>query len=59
MTLPALAAERERLQQISIDSWYAAPHGAQQQTSRMPPLLSIDGTDRPGDGRKDRHQTVT
>jgi len=27
MTLPAFAAERGRLQQISIDSWYAVPAG--------------------------------
>jgi len=44
-----------RLQQISIDSWYAAPADARQHTSRTALLLSIDGADR----RTDRHQTVT
>ena len=42
------------LQQISIDSRYAAPAAvdrAQQQTSCTPSLLSIDGTDRQTDGR--------
>jgi len=68
MTLPAFAAERRRSQEISIDSWYAAPRrsrlsidiscpqGAQQQTSRTLLLLSIDRTD----GRQtDGHPTVT
>jgi len=44
MTLPAFAAGRGRLQQISIDSRYAA-RGAQQQTNHTALLLSIDGTD--------------
>jgi len=35
-------------QQISIDSRFAA--GSQQQISRTPLLLSIDGTDRRTDG---------
>jgi len=67
MTLPAFSAERGRLQQISIDSWYVAPalapainiactQGAQQQTSRtLLLLLSIDGINR----RTDGHPTVT
>jgi len=50
MTLPAFAAERRRLQQISIDSWYAAPPGAQQQTRRTPLLLPVGSTD----GRKNK-----
>jgi len=51
MTLPAFAAEHGRMQEISIDSWYATPapgpsidiscaQGAQQQTIRTPLLLS-------------------
>jgi len=51
MTPPAFAAERRRLlhgartyPQLSIDIFCA--QGAQQQTRRPPPLLSIDGTDR-------------
>jgi len=60
MTLPAFAANCGRLQETSIDSWYAAPAPAvidryllpaQQQTSRTPLLLSIDGTGRRTDGR--------
>jgi len=60
-TLPAFAAELGRLQaavdidrylvcrrcrrpQLSIDIW--RPQGTQQQASRTPLLLSIDGTDR-------------
>jgi len=51
MTLLAFAAERGRLQQISIDSWYTRlQQGAQQQTSRMPLLLLIDRTGRWTDG---------
>jgi len=65
MTLPAFAAERGRLQQISIDSWYAAPAAidrsaaharAQQQPSHMPFCCRSTGqTDRQTDG----HPTVT
>ena len=63
MTLPASAAEHGRLQQISIDSWYArrrrpeisihisCPQSAQ--FSRTSLLLSIDGTDRQTDRRTD------
>jgi len=47
VALPAFAAAADRqppaLQQ-SIDA--SCPQGAQQQTSRPPLLLSIDGTDR-------------
>ena len=49
ITLPAFAAQRRCLQQISTDTRYAA--SAQQQTSRASLLLSIDGTDRQTDGR--------
>ena len=44
MMLAAFAAEQGRLQQIVIVA------GAQQQTSLMPLLLSIDGTDGWVDG---------
>jgi len=37
----------------------AARARAQQQTSRMSLLLSIDGTDRQTDGRTEGHLTVT
>ena len=69
MTLRASAAEHGRLQQISIDSWYArrrrpeisihisCPQGAQ--FSRTSLLLSIDGTDRQTDRQTDGHPTVT
>jgi len=49
MTLPAIFAKRGRLQQI-YQSILAAGARAQQQTSRTPLKLSIDGTD----GRTDR-----
>jgi len=60
VTLPVFAAERGRLLQISIDScWYAAPAdacaSAQQQTSRTPLPLSIDGTD---DGHRQLHRRI-
>jgi len=44
VTLPAFAAERplHGVQQLSID--VSCPHGAQEQTRRPPPLLSIDET---------------
>jgi len=51
MTPPALAY------QLSVD--ISCPHGAQQQTRRMPPpLLSTDGTDRLTDGRTDGQSAV-
>ena len=48
MTLPAFVPKRGgHMQQMSIDSWYAATHGAQQQTSRCrcccPPTAHKDG----------------
>ena len=42
----AFAAQCPRL---SVDN--SCPQGAQQQTSRTPPLLSIDGTDRQTNGQ--------
>jgi len=45
MTLPASAAERRRLQNMSTDSCMRCV-STQQQTSRTPLLLLIDGTDR-------------
>jgi len=57
MTLPAFAAERRRMEQTSIDSWYAAPADtrarAQHQTNyRMPRCCcrSTGQTDRRTDG---------
>jgi len=57
MTLPALAAERQRRQHgarsapaaIAID--ISCSQSAQQQSRRPPLLLSIDGTDRQTDWR--------
>jgi len=49
ITLPAFAAERRRL--LSIDIYCRLD--AQQQTRRMPLLLSINGTDGRADGRTD------
>ena len=64
MTLPAFPAEGGRLQKIGpidrqlLRGAHSYPSTsdarAQQQTSRAPPLLSIDGTDR----RMDGHSTV-
>jgi len=56
MTLPALAGKRmRRAYQLSIYIISAAEARAQQQTSRTPLLLSIDGTDRRTDGRTPDH----
>ena len=55
ITLPAFAAERRRL--LSIDIYCRLD--AQQQTRRMPLLLSINGTDRQTGGRTDGRQTVS
>jgi len=60
MTLPALAAERQRRQHgarsapaaIAID--ISCSQSAQQQSRRPPLLLSIDGTDRQTGGLVDR-----
>jgi len=52
MTLPAIFAKRGRLQQI-YQSILAAGARAQQQTSRTPLKLSIDGTDGRTDGSTD------
>jgi len=43
--------------QLSI--YVSCPKGAQQQTRRTPPLLSVDGTDGQTDGRTDGCSTVT
>jgi len=63
MTLPAFAAERGRLQQISIYGWYAPPDWRDtpeirrfadyqdKQTSRTLLPQLIDGTDRRTDSR--------
>jgi len=47
MTLPAFAAKSRRLQHVvrSYPSISGVDTGAQQQTRRMPLLLSTDGTD--------------
>jgi len=65
MTLPAFAAERRRLQQMSTDSSARSYRSisadsarAQQQTGRTPPLLSIDATERRTDGQTDGHRTL-
>jgi len=49
----SIAGRRRQRPQLSIDIF--CPQGAQQQTSRTPLLLSIDGTDRQTNG----HVTVT
>jgi len=52
MTLPAFAAERRRLQQISIDSRYSAPAAINQQTRRRCCRSTVQ-TDGQTDGRTD------
>jgi len=66
MTLPAFAAERGRLQEISIDSWYAAPVPAAIDrlawcSAAKPPhaAAAVERRDRLTDRRSDRRPTVT
>jgi len=56
MTLPTFAAGCRLQYQLSISATGAR---AQQQTSRTPLLLSINGTDKRVDRRTDGHPTVT
>jgi len=59
MTLPTFAAKRGRLQEISIDSWYAAPVPAaidRRSTANQPhAAAAVDWRDRQTYG----HATVT
>ena len=50
MTLPAFAAERRRLRQISINSWYTRPQGIQQSAPNQPhAAAAVDRRDRQTD----------
>ena len=53
MRLPAFAAERGRLQQVSIDSWYAAS-SRRSAANRQHAAAAVDRRDR----RTDGHLTV-
>jgi len=54
MTLPAFVPKRGgHMQQMSIDSWYAAAARRSAANQPMPLLLSTDGTQRRTDGRTD------
>ena len=46
VTLPAFAAGRRRACSTWLSIDISCPRGAQQQTHRLPSLLTIDGTDR-------------